>query len=177
MGASWLDEHLDGGKESMRIFILEDEIQGYRSGILSALSGHDLTVATSIPSAVSLYAAKYPFDLLLLDHDMHGFYEPAGSKGTGSEFVSWLGRLGNWWCPRVLSRVFCDECGYSRSEARYCEDEDQDGLPHAERPRVILHSQNEAGRAYMRRLLEAASISVEEMPFSPAYISYLKELQ
>lgn len=33
-------------------------------------------------------------------------------------------------CPRVNARVFCDECGYSRSEAMRANDEDQEGLPH-----------------------------------------------
>ena len=137
----------------MRIFILEDEIQGYRRSILSALSGHALTVADSIPAAIGLYTAKHPFDLLLLDHDMHGFYEPAGAPDTGSEFVRFLGGRWKWWCPLSFSRLSCEECGY-RTNAR---GEDA-GLSHAERPRVILHSQNEAGRAYMRRLLEADSI-------------------
>jgi len=33
-------------------------------------------------------------------------------------------------CPRVQKRIFCNECGYSRSEALYCADVDQIGVPH-----------------------------------------------
>lgn len=33
-------------------------------------------------------------------------------------------------CERVDRRIFCNECGYPPSEARYCDDADQIGVPH-----------------------------------------------
>lgn len=161
----------------MRIFVLDDEIQGYRQGIIAALSSHELAIATTFAEALSAFEQPQPFDVLLLDHDLHGFYESPDSGDTGSELLRELNSYGNWWCPRVLERVFCNECGYPRSEARYANDADQEGLSHNERPKVFLHSQNGPGRASMRSLLEAAGfMDITEMPFSQAYVEHLKTL-
>lgn len=77
--------------KKFKIFILEDEIGRWpRCQILHALEGHEVTFATSVPEAKTTYKGHY--DLLLLDHDMEGFYEdPSAAHGnTGTAFVNWL---------------------------------------------------------------------------------------
>ena len=75
----------------MKIFILEDEIGFYpRNQIKDVLRKHDLTIAASVPEAIKLYKGGY--DLLLLDHDMGGYFEdPEAAHGnTGTAFCKWL---------------------------------------------------------------------------------------
>lgn len=75
----------------MRIFILEDEIYKFpRKDILKALEGHRLTVALSVDEGKKVF--NPPYDLLLLDHDMRGFYEEsdAAHGNTGWWFAQWL---------------------------------------------------------------------------------------
>lgn len=151
----------------MRIFILDDEIEGYRKGITAALCAHALTVATSIPAAKQLLRGvglrerdssgvellhgsqpttssgveANPFDLYLLDHDMHGFYEPITNDDTGSGLCRWL----------VL----------------------HDATPLFAGRRVILHSHNGLGRTEMGRLLTKLGAVCEEYPFSWSYPEWL----
>lgn len=159
----------------MRIFILDDEIHGYRKGITAALCTHDLTIATSIPTAKQLLRdvglrehpnggesilqlpqsathagvearpewrlVAQPFDLYLLDHDMHGFYEPITNDDTGSGLCRWL----------VL----------------------HDATPLFAGRRVILHSHNGLGRTEMGRLLTKLGAVCEEYPFSWSYPEWL----
>lgn len=74
----------------MKIFILEDEIHQWpRKQILEALKGHDLTIATSCDEAKSKYKPN-TYDLLLLDHDMRGFFDASDFPNTGFQFVLWL---------------------------------------------------------------------------------------
>lgn len=78
----------------MRIFILEDEINQWpRQQILEVLKGHELTIATSCDEGKSLYK-KGHYDLLLLDHDMRGFFDSSDFHNTGFQFVTWLIRQG-----------------------------------------------------------------------------------
>ncbi len=73
----------------MRIFCLDDEIDFHpRRAIVETLSGHDLTIARNINEAKKVYA--HPYDLLLLDHDMEGFFEDSNHPNTGYQFCVWL---------------------------------------------------------------------------------------
>lgn len=127
----------------MKIFILDDEVgQLPRSAITKVLAHHTLTVATSCKDARKKY--KPPYDLLLLDHDMRGFFEEPGYHNTGYKFVVWLtAKLPSW----------------DRTSPK---------------PKVILHSQNPEGRREMAIVLKAHGYEVTEFPFSPAYINYLR---
>lgn len=74
----------------MRIFILEDEIyKAPRNAILDALVNHEVTVATSCQHAKEQWGTGQ-YDLLLLDHDMRGFYDSPDFPNTGTQFVKWL---------------------------------------------------------------------------------------
>lgn len=74
----------------MKIFILEDEINRHpRQEIVRALAGHTLTIATDIHKGVELYKPG-TYDLLLLDHDMHGYMQEPTDPDTGYQFVKWL---------------------------------------------------------------------------------------
>lgn len=77
-------------QKSRKIFILEDEIDGYRHPIRDILvkGGHHLTICKSVPDAKRMFEG--PYDLLLLDHDMAGFYEKSSHPNTGFQFVKWL---------------------------------------------------------------------------------------
>lgn len=72
----------------MRVFVLDDEIYLHRRPILAALVGHSLTIATDIFMAQRVYDG--PYDLILLDHDMHGIYQSPDDEDTGAQFVKWL---------------------------------------------------------------------------------------
>lgn len=74
---------------SLKIFILEDELDRVpRSAMLEALKDHTLTTAESFDDAKEKYAGGY--DILLLDHDMRGFYDDSEHPNTGYQFVKWL---------------------------------------------------------------------------------------
>lgn len=74
----------------MKIFVLEDEIDRYpRNQIVEVLGKtHELTIARSFEEATRVWAG--PYDLYLLDHDMHGYYENSDAPNTGYQFVKWL---------------------------------------------------------------------------------------
>ncbi len=73
----------------MNVFILEDEIDHHpRREILEVLKGHTITCARNVEEAKHLYT--HPYDLLLLDHDMQGFYEDSSHPNTGFQFTIWL---------------------------------------------------------------------------------------
>jgi CheY-like chemotaxis protein len=76
--------------KALNIFILEDEIDSYpRNQLKDVLKGHNLTIAKSFPEAKKKFHG--PYDLLLLDHDMEGFYELNPSHpNTGHQFVKWM---------------------------------------------------------------------------------------
>lgn len=132
---------------SLRIFILEDEIDRLpRSEILPALEGHTVTVAKSFPEAKEKYQG--PYDLLLLDHDMEGFYEMNKDyPNTGYQFVKWL----------------TDDLPPT-----------EDWIGGEAKPHIIIHSHNPQGRRLMRLLLEEYGFNVEEYPFSGRYVEQLK---
>ena len=72
-----------------RFFILEDEIDRYpRNQIAEVLKQHGLTITRSCDQAIERYVGGY--DLLLLDHDMEGFFEDPNHPNTGYQFVKWL---------------------------------------------------------------------------------------
>jgi len=74
----------------MRIFILEDEIHKYpRNTILEVLNGHELTITTNSFDARKFYKPSQ-YDLLLLDHDMRGYYDDSEYENTGYQFVKAL---------------------------------------------------------------------------------------
>lgn len=76
-------------KENLSIFILEDEIDFYpRNQLVDILKRHNLTIAKSVPEAMRIFEG--PYDLLLLDHDMQGFFEDTTHPNTGTQFVKWL---------------------------------------------------------------------------------------
>jgi CheY-like chemotaxis protein len=73
----------------LKVFVLEDEIDRLpRCAIISALVGHEVDVAKNVPEAKEVYKGGY--DILLLDHDMEGFYEDSEHPNTGYQFVKWL---------------------------------------------------------------------------------------
>lgn len=73
----------------MKIFILEDEIHKYpRNQLKEVLEHHTLTLAVSVEDAKAKFKGVY--DLLLLDHDMEGFYEKSDAPNTGHQFVKWM---------------------------------------------------------------------------------------
>lgn len=136
--------------KSLKVFVLEDEIDRYpRNQILAALVGHTVTVARNVPEAKRVYKGGY--DLLLLDHDMEGFFEdPEANHGnTGTAFVRWL--VQRW-----------------RDQTSPL---DEDELPD-----VILHSQNPSGRKEMSLTLRDAGADVQQVPFSPDYVKALRDL-
>lgn len=125
----------------MKIFILEDEIHQWpRQQILEVLKDHDLTIATSCDEAKAKYV-KGNYDLVLLDHDMRGFFDASDYPNTGYRFATWLVSLG--------------EVGKQRAP-------------------IMLHSQNPTGRRNMFITLEQAGYTVAEMPFSNAYLLWLR---
>jgi CheY-like chemotaxis protein len=141
----------------MRVFVLEDEIYGYRRPLLYALVGaSSTTVATSREEAEASWQGFTAYDLVLLDHDMRGVFDSSEYPNTGHQFLSW-----------ALYREYPDG-----PEALWV---DGRGLPAT--PKVILHSQNDVGRRNMRNLLLAYGIVPEEFPFHtiryPAHIAGL----
>ncbi len=73
----------------MRVFVLDDEVlQAPRNAIIDALKDHDLTLATSVADAVGKWHG--PYELILLDHDMRGYYESSHVPHSGYQFVKWL---------------------------------------------------------------------------------------
>lgn len=81
----------------MNCFILEDEIylvndrfnNPPRRMIIPALKGHSLTVSTNIYDAQRDYRVG-GYDLLSLDCDMKGRWEPPEVEHSGYQFVKWL---------------------------------------------------------------------------------------
>lgn len=76
----------------MNVFVLEDEIHREpRREIVRILdaAGVQYTFATSCEEAVKLFKPN-AYDLLLLDHDMRGFFETPDYPNTGYQFVRWL---------------------------------------------------------------------------------------
>lgn len=125
----------------MRIFILEDEINQWpRNQILEILKDHDLTIATSCDEAKAKYV-KGGYDLILLDHDMRGFFDASDFPNCGYQFVEWLISQG--------------EVGKQRAP-------------------IMLHSQNPTGRRNMYIALDQSGYTVAQMPFSNAYLAWLK---
>ena len=75
----------------MKIFLLDDEARKGRKGFLSVLPAEELIVATSRDEGVETYPRLQPYDLLLLDHDLEGYYEKrAEYPNTGMSFVKWF---------------------------------------------------------------------------------------
>ena len=83
-----------------KVFILEDEIyKTPRNQILKVLKKHEVVAATSVPEAKGLYTPR--FDWLLLDHDMHGFYDSSDKPNCGYQFVRWVVTLQHPSIPKV----------------------------------------------------------------------------
>ena len=164
----------------MKIYVLDDELNppgGYekRDQLPKVLAGHDLTLALTLEEAKEKF--KPPYDLMLLDHDLNGTFNPVGSPNTGLTFIQWMVEQPYNCCPRVKQRIFCNECGYGRSEAMYCSNEDQEGIPHkppAPLPQIILHSVSQKGRKAMHDILDEYGYHVLEYPFNQKYIEFLK---
>lgn len=75
--------------DRLKVFVLDDEIHlNPRNAILGALKSHSLTVAVSRKDAQAKFAG--PYDLILLDHDMRGFYESSDVEHSGFQFLKWL---------------------------------------------------------------------------------------
>lgn len=160
-------------RPKLRVFILEDEIDGYRHPIVEALNGHDLTIAKSKDEGIAKY--KGPYDLMLLDHDMNGQFCNNKHPNTGLQFIKWLVELDPQ-CARVRERIWCDECDYPKSEAQYIYEGAQNGVLHTPKPKVILHSQNPDGRLNMGSLLiQHGFKDVAAFPYSISYPKYLKK--
>ena len=113
----------------MTIFILEDEIhQAPRNIMLEILKDHELHVATSVPKAMKAFVGDY--DLLLLDHDMHGYYDSSDKPNCGYQFVKWLTAQPLKRIPRVIIHsqnregslkmaAHLQECGWPHVEREY----------------------------------------------------------
>jgi hypothetical protein len=166
----------------MRIFILDDEIHQWRAPLKEALKGHDLNIAISCDHAIKVFPLCMPYDLMLLDHDMEGFFEHrVNYPNTGAEFVKWVVNEYQRPCPRIKHGVFCMECGYDRGLAKYSDDYDQVGLPHVPfkaltpAAKIYFHSHNPNGRRNMESLIRQSGfcLNTEQMPFGPAYTAYI----
>ena len=76
----------------MKIYCLDDELisGGYehRDQLPKVLAGHDLTLALTLEEAKEKF--KPPYDLMLLDHDLNGQFNPVGSPNTGLTFIQWM---------------------------------------------------------------------------------------
>lgn len=75
----------------LKVFILDDECHpaAYRWPIAAILSRHKPVIALNPKQGVELYT--FDFDILLLDHDMEGFYGyDFEYENTGSWFARWL---------------------------------------------------------------------------------------
>lgn len=85
----------------MKVFLLEDEVGFYpRNQILDILSQHEVTIAKSFDEGVDTYIP--PYDLLLLDHDMRGFYDRSDYPNCGYQFCKWLVGLRHRHKPKVI---------------------------------------------------------------------------
>lgn len=86
----------------MRCFILDDEIGVEpRKGIIRALEPrHELTVVKSCKDAKAIYKPGY--DLLLLDHDMRGYFDPSDHPSTAYHFVKLMVLLFHPKKPRII---------------------------------------------------------------------------
>lgn len=77
----------------MRFFCLEDQIDILpRREIRTVLEslGHIVVCAKSKDEGVKLYPTLQPYDFLLLDHDMRGYYDSPDYPNSGTQFVKWL---------------------------------------------------------------------------------------
>lgn len=84
---------INNTNKPLRVFILDDEIYKHpRNAIMRIMIRHATTVATSVAQGKERYINYTPnyYDLLLLDHDMHGFYEPSTVDNCGYKFAEWL---------------------------------------------------------------------------------------
>jgi len=76
-------------KEKLKIFVLDDEIHKWpRNAIKPALAGNEVVCAMSAMHAKEIF--KPVHDLLLLDHDMLGYYQDSGHPNTGYQFAAWM---------------------------------------------------------------------------------------
>ena len=157
----------------MRILILDDNLDvDPKIRMVKVLNErHVLTLAKTVEEAKSRFDP--PFDLLLLDHDLEGVYEKnPDHPNTGLAFVRWLVQEHRN-CPRTRSKTFCPQCQYPKAYSKYGE---LKGIQHVGNPQVLLHSQNEWGRVNMRAILERCGFDVEEYPFGPSYVGFLKRI-
>ena len=130
-----------------RVFILEDEIYKHpRNKILQVLDKPkvSLTVATNVELAKKIYVPG-AYDLLLLDHDMHGFPDSSDVPNCGYQFILWM--LNEEW--RIGGGSF------------------------KKKPPAIIHSQNHTGAAKMVKELTAAGYTAEHKYFSDDYVNWL----
>jgi hypothetical protein len=86
----------------MKCFILDDEIDKEpRIGIVKALKDrHTITITRDRYEAEKVYKPEH--DLLLLDHDMRGFYDLSSHPTTAFHFVKWLVTVPHKKKPRVI---------------------------------------------------------------------------
>ncbi len=85
----------------LRIFILDDEVgSAPRNAMLKALARHELTVVKNRVDAQNIY--KPGFDLLLLDHDMRGFFDSSDHPSTAYHFVKFMVLLAHKVKPRII---------------------------------------------------------------------------
>ena len=121
----------------MRVFVVEDEIEGYRKVIKDALLGHEVTYALSRPQAQELWKGLGAYDLVLLDHDMEGYYESSEAPNTGYQFLKWA------------LEAECPDGPYLDKVA----------------PLFVVHTQNNIGALNMLRLLRDYQLGSRVMPF------------
>ena len=121
----------------MKVFIIEDELkQAPRNSILEALLSIKAKVTYALSAEEAKAKFKPPYDLILLDHDMRGFYESSDVPHSGYQFLKWSVEGGFWssdWAP--ISRV-------------------------------IIHSQNGPGAKKMQALLRQYGVKAEAKPFN-----------
>ena len=132
----------------MHIFLLDDEAnKAPRNQIGMIFADHTFTVATSCEEGRNKFQGQY--DLVLLDHDMRGFFETDLSyPNTGFMFASWM-------------------------VSRYLVNKDFVNL---KKPPIFLHSQNSAGRMRMASLLRLHQFPIKECPFGFDYLNMLREI-
>lgn len=84
-------EHV-ASRKPLKIFLFEDETGFHpRSQMLTALAGHTITLAKNKTEGLKLYSP--PYDLLLLDFDVHGNYGHKEMPECGYQFLKALFKL------------------------------------------------------------------------------------
>lgn len=75
----------------LNLFVLDDEIRKFpRNAIIALCNGHRLTLAESFDEGKKKYNPDPQYDIVILDHDMHGYYQSPKTPDSGFQFACWM---------------------------------------------------------------------------------------